>query len=87
MGTSTAAASSVGIDWANILNGASMTPDVTIPGGSWPSSSTFSTSWPVIFVDQASDYSLVVIVRCSRAGAHRTGVATALGDDAQRRSL
>ena len=39
--------------WAStgrsILNGSSMTPDVTIPGGSWPSSATFSTSWPVIY--------------------------------------
>jgi hypothetical protein len=58
MGTSAGAAASVGIDWPSILNGASMTPDVTIPGGSWPSSSTFSTSWPVIFVDQVGDYAL-----------------------------
>jgi hypothetical protein len=58
MGTSAEAAESVRIDWPNILNGSSMTPDVTIPGGSWPSSSTFSTSWPVIFVDQASDFAL-----------------------------
>ena len=58
MGTQTQAAASVGIDWPSILNGTSMTPDVTIPGGSWPSSSTFSTSWPVIFVDQAGSYSL-----------------------------
>jgi hypothetical protein len=58
MGTSAAAAASVGIDWPNILNGASMTPDVTIPSGSWPSASTFSTSWPVIFVDQVGDFAL-----------------------------
>lgn len=58
LGSQAAAAASVGIDWANILNGSSMTPDITIPGGSWPSSSTFSTSWPVIFVDQAGDYAL-----------------------------
>jgi Tfp pilus assembly protein PilX len=58
MGTQAAAASSVGIDWTNILNGASLTPDVTIPGSSWPSSSTFASSWPVIFVDQAGDFSL-----------------------------
>lgn len=44
MGTPAQAAATVGVDWANILNGASMTPDVTIPGGPWPSSSTFSTS-------------------------------------------
>jgi hypothetical protein len=58
MGTAAAAAAAVGVDWPNILNGASMTPDVTIPGGSWPSSTTFSTTWPVIFVDQVGDYSL-----------------------------
>ena len=58
MGTAAAAAASVGIDWANILNGTSMTPDVTIPGNSWPSASTFSTSWPVIFVDQVGDFAL-----------------------------
>jgi hypothetical protein len=58
LGTSAAAVASVGVDWANILNGESMTPDVTIPADSWPSSLTFSTTWPVIFVDQAGDYSL-----------------------------
>jgi hypothetical protein len=58
MGTQVAAANAVGIDWPNILNGASLTPDVTIPSGSWPSSSSFSTSWPVIFIDQAGTYSL-----------------------------
>ena len=58
MGTKAQAATSVGIDWPNIVNGTSMTPDITIPPGSWPSSSTFSTSWPVIYVDQASDFAL-----------------------------
>lgn len=58
MGTQGAAAASVGVDWQSIIDGTSMTPDVTLPGGSWPSSATFSTSWPVIFVDQASDFSL-----------------------------
>lgn len=58
MGTQAAAAAAVGIDWASILNGTSMTPDVTLPSGSWPSSSTFSTSWPVIFVDQAGTFAL-----------------------------
>jgi hypothetical protein len=58
MGTAAAAVTSVGIDWANILDGSSMTPDVTIPSGSWPSSTTFSTSWPVIFVDQPGDFAL-----------------------------
>lgn len=58
MGTQTAAAAAVGIDWANIINGTSLTPDVTIPSGSWPSSTTFSTTWPVIYVDQVGDYAL-----------------------------
>jgi len=34
MGTSAQAAAAVGIDWADILNGTSMTRDVTIRGGS-----------------------------------------------------
>ena len=58
LGTQAQGAAAVGIDWTNILNGSSMDFDITIPGGSWPSSSTFSTSWPVIFIDQAGDYSL-----------------------------
>lgn len=58
MGTQAQMAQSVGIDWQGIIDGTAMTPDVTIPGGSWPSSATFSASWPVIFVDEASDFSL-----------------------------
>jgi hypothetical protein len=58
MGTAAAAAASVGIDWASILDGSAMTPDVTIPTNSWPSSTTFSTSWPVIYVDQVGDFAL-----------------------------
>jgi Tfp pilus assembly protein PilX len=46
-------ADSVHIDWAGISSGTSVNPDVTIPGGTWPTS--FS-NWPVILVN--GDYSL-----------------------------
>jgi hypothetical protein len=58
MGTKTQSVATVGIDWPSILDGSSITPDVKIPGGSWPSSSTFASSWPVIFVDQAGSFAL-----------------------------
>jgi hypothetical protein len=29
-----------------------------MPAGSWPSSTTFANSWPVIYVDQAGTFSL-----------------------------
>ena len=58
MGTTAQSIATVGIDWASILDGTAMTPDIRIPSGSWPSSSTFSSSWPVIYVDQAGSFSL-----------------------------
>lgn len=57
LGTTAQAIQTVGIDWSGIVDGTALTPDYTIPG-SWPSSSTFSSSWPVIYVDQAGTYSL-----------------------------
>lgn len=58
MGTTAQSIATVGIDWASILDGSAMTPDVTIPGGSWPSSATFATNWPVIYVNQTGSFSL-----------------------------
>ncbi len=43
-------ADSVKIDWAGITNGTAMTPDVTIPPGTWPPF-TDPNYWPVIKVD------------------------------------
>lgn len=37
----------VPIDWDGILNGGLITPDITMPGGSWPSGSGWNT-WPII---------------------------------------
>jgi hypothetical protein len=47
----------VKIDWAGIVGGTSLTPDITLPGGSWPSFASL-TYWPVIYVNQASEWSL-----------------------------
>jgi hypothetical protein len=57
MGTQSQANAMVPVDWAGIVNGTSVTPDITIPGGSWPSFSN-ANYWPVIYVNQASDWSL-----------------------------
>ncbi len=68
MGTQANADSMVKIDWAGIVNGAALTPDITIPGGSWPGFSNASY-WPVIYVDQPGAFSVpgagrgVLIVR------------------------
>ncbi len=47
LGTQTQAESSAGINWNGIINQGAITPDITIPPGSWPSSFP-STYWPVI---------------------------------------
>ena len=57
MGTQTAANGAVGVDWVTILSGMALSADVVIPGGAWPSFSN-SNYWPVIYVDQASNFSL-----------------------------
>lgn len=57
MGTQAQANAMVTVDWAGIVAGTAMTPDITIPGGSWPSFSNASY-WPVIYVNQVSDWSL-----------------------------
>jgi Tfp pilus assembly protein PilX len=43
-------ADSVSIDWAGLSSGAALTPDVTIPGGAWPSFSN-PNYWPTIIVN------------------------------------
>jgi hypothetical protein len=57
LGTPAQAVETVGIDWQGIVEGTALTPDFTIPGNSWPSSS-FATDWPVIYVNQAGNFSL-----------------------------
>jgi len=49
---------SVAIDWNGIVNGGSITPTITIPGGSWPAAAmqasfddTLSTYYPIIRVN------------------------------------
>jgi Tfp pilus assembly protein PilX len=49
MGTQAQADSAVTVDWNGIVNGGALTPDVTIPPGSWPSFSNPSY-WPTIMV-------------------------------------
>jgi hypothetical protein len=49
-------AAQVGINWAAIVSGMSTAADVLIPG-TWPSFAS-STYWPIIYVDQASTFSL-----------------------------
>ncbi len=49
LGSAAAAAGAVGIDWAGIVAGSALTPDLVIPGAAWPS---FPASyWPVILVN------------------------------------
>jgi hypothetical protein len=57
MGSQPAANAMVGVDWSTILAGMSVSADVVLPGGSWPSFSN-SSYWPVIYVDQVSSYTL-----------------------------
>lgn len=57
MGSQSTANGMVGVDWVTILNGMASSADVVIPGSSWPSFSQ-SNYWPVIYVDQVSNFSL-----------------------------
>jgi hypothetical protein len=50
LGTQAQADSSVHIDWNGIVNNNAITPDITIPPGSWPASFPASY-WPVIRVN------------------------------------
>jgi hypothetical protein len=57
MGTQTQANGMVGINWATILGGMSLSADVVIPGSAWPTF-TSPTYWPVIYVDQTATFAL-----------------------------
>jgi hypothetical protein len=57
MGSQASSNALVPVDWAGIVGGTSLTPDLTLPSGSWPSSFPASY-WPVIYINQASDWSL-----------------------------
>ena len=50
MGSVDEFADSVGIDWAGIVSGTALTPNIVIPGGCWPSFASPSY-WPVILVN------------------------------------
>ena len=68
MGTQANANAMIPVNWAGIVNGSALTPDLTIPGSSWPSFAVPSYE-PVIYVNQASEWTLpgdgrgVLIVR------------------------
>lgn len=51
--TAAAMAASVPIDWAGIVAGTALTPDVVLPSGTWPTSTQFADPayWPTIRVD------------------------------------
>ena len=57
MGSQSAANGMVGVDWTTILSSMATSADVVMPGGSWPSFSN-SSYWPVIYVDQLSNWNL-----------------------------
>lgn len=57
MGSQPAANSMVDVDWPTILGGMSANATVVLPGGTWPSFSD-PNYWPIVYVDQASAYSL-----------------------------
>lgn len=57
MGSQSAANAMVGVDWPTILAGMSLSADVVLPGGTWPSFSN-SSYWPVIYVDQLTSWNL-----------------------------
>jgi hypothetical protein len=56
MGNQNQANASVGVDWVTILGTMALNADVVIPG-TWPSFSN-SDYWPIIYVDQASNFTL-----------------------------
>jgi hypothetical protein len=57
MGSQSTANGAVGVDWVTILAGMSLSAEVVIPGGSWPSFSN-ANYWPVIYVDQTTPFTL-----------------------------
>ena len=57
MGSQADANAMINIDWKGIIAGTSLTPDLVLPAAAWPSFSNVNY-WPVIYVDQASAWSL-----------------------------
>lgn len=49
-GPSGTAKDEVNVDWAGITAGTAITPDVILPGGSWPNAAQMN-GWPVIFAN------------------------------------
>jgi len=51
----------VKLDWASIRSGAALPADITIPGGTFPSTGTFAADtnyWPVIHISSSSNFTL-----------------------------
>lgn len=57
LGTVQQTANAINIDWDAIINGGAVTPDAVIPGDPWPDFSD-PDYWPVVFIDQPTEYSL-----------------------------
>jgi hypothetical protein len=57
MGTQPQANGMITIDWAGIVAGTALSPDISIPGAGWPGFAS-SSYWPVIYVNQATEWSL-----------------------------
>jgi hypothetical protein len=57
MGTQTQANGMITIDWAGIIGGTALTPDLTMPPAGWPSFAN-PAYWPVIYVNQVGSFSL-----------------------------
>jgi hypothetical protein len=57
LGTVQETANAIKIDWDAIVNGGAITPDAVLPGDPWPSFSD-PNYWPIVYVDQVSEFSL-----------------------------
>lgn len=57
MGSQVQANGTVGVDWSTILTAMPLSADVVMPGSAWPNFAN-SSYWPLIYVDQASSFSI-----------------------------
>ena len=57
MGSQSTANGMVNVDWPTILNSMALSADIVVPGSTWPSFAN-GNYWPVIYVSQASSFSL-----------------------------
>lgn len=57
MGTQAEANGMITIDWAGIIGGTALTPDLTMPAAGWPSFAN-PAYWPVIYVNQVGSFAL-----------------------------